>query len=314
MRTAQPPITDRNQFQGSPKAKKTDIGDYRGGECEDIYLEATDDTVGGKIGIPDSGPQQQTRAPRALTSARTCKDDPLQACASDDDCVDSDDTCGPEKFFHSPSMLPIHKKPVCFPRALGNCTDVSMRIDEKTCHDESKNFATDTCHDLEQHVYRGFETKLDGTGKLLVYFPYVETLQNEDDKEDQDTRNFELTEARIDVLLGKDETIDLPDLQNKIATVAAKNNALTSVKRDIVRKDPEIYDDSGEIIEDDWNNLPLAPETLRQEVVDKYKNEIENYTYNYLQWSNPLLKYQYEIRRYEDATSRRVKDLGDGDL
>ena len=114
-------------------------------------------------------------------------------------------------------------------------------------------------------------------------------LQNEDDKEDQDTRNFELTEARIDVLLGKDETIDLPklkgishsDLQNKIATVAAKNNALTSVKRDIVRKDPEIYDDSGEIIEDDWNNLPLAPETLRQEVVDKYKNEIENYTYNY---------------------------------
>ena len=108
-------------------------------------------------------------------------------------------------------------------------------------------------------------------------------LQNEDDKEDQDTRNFELTEARIDVLLGKDETIELPKLisQNKIATVAAKNNALTSVKRDIVRKDPEIYDDSGEIIEDDWNNLPLAPETLRQEVVDKYKNEIENYTYNY---------------------------------
>ena len=222
-------------------------------------------------------------------------------------------------------MLPIHKKPVCFPRALGNCTDVSMRIDDKTCHDESKNFATDTsdeetCHDLEQHVYRGFETKLDGTGKLLVYFPYVETLQNEADKRDQDTRNFELTEARIDVLLGKDETIDLrklishSDLQNRIATVAAKNNALTSVKRDIVRKDPEIYDDSGEIIEDDWNNLPLAPETLRQEVVDKYKNEIENYTYNYLQWSNPLLKYQYEIRRYEHATSKRVKDLGDGDL
>jgi len=305
-----------------PKAKKTDIGDYRGGECEDIYLEATDDTVG-NIGIPVTS-QQQTRAPRALTSARTCNDDPLQACASDDDC---DDTCGPEKFFHSPSMLPIHKKPVCFPRALGNCTDVSMRIDEKTCHDDSKNFLTDTsdeetCHDLEQHVYRGFETKLDGTGKLLVYFPYVETLQNEDDKEDQDTRNFELTEARIDVLLGKDETIELPKLkgishnhlQNKIATAAARNNALTSVKRDIVRKDPEIYDDSGEIIEDDWDNLPLAPETLRQEVVDKYKNEIENYTYNYLQWSNPLLKYQYEIRRYEDATSKRVKDLGDGDL
>lgn len=138
----------------------------------------------------------------------------------------------------------------------------------------------------------------------------------------QERKHNLLTEARIDVLLGKDETIELPKLkgishnhlQNKIATAAARNNALTSVKRDIVRKDPEIYDDSGEIIEDDWDNLPLAPETLRQEVVDKYKNEIENYTYNYLQWSNPLLKYQYEIRRYEDATSKRVKDLGDGDL